>query len=79
MRVRIKLIDIFRDYLPPGADVSDFWLDVAEDAAVADIFDLLGIPADLPRVVSHNRRIVPGTQRLSEGDVIAIFSPVFGG
>ncbi len=79
MRIRIKLIDIFRDYLPPDAEGPNFTLDVAEDAVTADIFSILGIPDDLPRVVLYNHRIITKIQRLSDGDVVAIFSPVFGG
>lgn len=79
MHVRIKLIDIFRDYLPPGSDVSNFTLEVQKDAVIHDIFPILGIPDDLPRVILCNSQIVQEDQRLSDGDVIAIFSPIFGG
>ena len=79
MHVQIKLIDIFRDYLPPGSDVSSFTLDVQQKDMIQDIFPLLGIPDSLPRVISCNGKIAQGDRRLNEGDVIAIFSPLFGG
>ena len=79
MLVRIKLIDIFRDFLPPGTDVSNFKLELQNNAVVHDIFSTLDIPDDLPRVILCNGKFAKKEQRLSDGDVIAIFSPIFGG
>ena len=79
MQVQIKLIDIFRDYLPPGSDVSNFTLDVQQQDMIQDIFPLLGIPDDLPRTIYCNGKRAQGDQPLNPGDIIAIFSPMFGG
>ena len=79
MHVQIKLMDIFRDFLPPGFDVSNFTLEVQNKAMIHDIFSILGVPSDLPRVISCNGQIAQEDQLLNDGDVIAIFSPMFGG
>lgn len=79
MHVRIKLIDIFRDFLPPGSDASNFTLEVPQKAMIYGIFSTLGIPDDLPRVILCNGQIVHKDQLLTDGDVVAIFSPIFGG
>ena len=79
MHVRLKLIDIFRDFLPPGSDASHFSLEVQKKATIHAIFSLLGIPDDLPRVILCNGQIVHKEQQLTDGDVVAIFSPIFGG
>ena len=79
MNVRIKLIDIFRDYLPPGSDVTNFRLEVQKEALIRDIFSNLNIPDDLPRVILCNGKFAKKEHPLSDGDVVAIFSPIFGG
>ena len=79
MHVRLKLIDIFRDFLPPGSDGSNLTLEVSKKAVIHDIFSILGIPDDLPRIILYNGQIAQEDQGLSDGDVIAIFSPIFGG
>ena len=79
MYVRIKLIDIFRDFLPIGSDASNFSLEVQKKATIYDIFSILGIPDNLPPVILCNGQIVHKDQLLTDGDVIAIFSPIFGG
>lgn len=79
MHVQIKLMDIFRDFLPPGSDASDFRLEVQKDSGLQDIFSILGIPDNLPRVILCNGRFADQNRPLTDGDVVAIFSPVFGG
>jgi sulfur carrier protein ThiS len=79
MHIQVKLMDIFRDYLPPGSDASGFRLEVRETGRVRDVFSILNIPDDLPRVVLCNGQIIQKDRRLTDGDVIAIFSPIFGG
>jgi len=79
LRIQVKLFDIFRDFFPPGADVSDFWLDFQNEAKLGDIFSKLGIPENLPKVIICNNRVWEENQVLKAGDVIAIFSPISGG
>ena len=79
MRVQIKLIDIFRDFLPPGVSFSDFRLEFQEGATIGDIFVRLAIPGDLQRFIFCNGRAADADQLLNDGDVVAIFSPIFGG
>lgn len=79
MHVQIKLMDIFRDYLPPGSDVTDFRLEVQKGSGLQDIFSKLGIPDNLPRVILCNGRFVDKNRPLTDGDVVAVFSPIFGG
>ena len=79
MQVQLKLIDIFRDFLPPGSCFSDCRLEFPEKAAIGDIFLRLAIPDDLPRMVFCNGRPADEHQLLTDGDAVAIFSPIFGG
>ena len=79
MLVRVKLMDIFRDFLPSGSDASKFMLACQKNDRAEDIFFKLGIPAELPRVIVHNGRVASKDQKLQDGDIIAIFSPIFGG
>ncbi|MFC1798295.1 hypothetical protein ACFLZL_00600 [Thermodesulfobacteriota bacterium] len=79
MQIQVKLMDIFRDYLPPGSDVSKFILDCQTNDRVENIFIILGIPDDLPCVILCHGQIIEKDRLLAGGDVIAIFSPIFGG
>ena len=63
----------------PGSDVSNFTLDVQQKDMIQDIFPLLGIPDNLPRMIYCNGKRAQGDQPLNPGDIIAIFSPMFGG
>jgi hypothetical protein len=79
MRIQIKLMDIFRDYVPPGSDASKFMLGCRRNDSIDDIFFKLRIPAELPRVIVHNGQIADKDRLLTDGDVVAVFSPIFGG
>jgi len=54
-------------------------LEVPELSTVSELIDLLGLPADLSRVVLVNGRDPAPGGRLAAGDVVAIYPPLAGG
>lgn len=84
MKITFKLFASLTDYLPadrpPGNVVQ---IDVAENASIAEIVALFGLPQKLVHLVLVNGVFVPpaerASRRLVEGDVLAIWPPIAGG
>ncbi len=79
MKIRVKLFGIFCDFFPPGTRGPGFWLEMEEEAGLAEVISKLKIPEDLPRSIILNGRVANGDLPLKEGDVVAIFTPITGG
>ena len=81
MRVRVKLFATYREVV--GA--KDLVRSVREGAVLSDLLD--GLLQEYPRLAGHretmllavNREFAGPTQRLRDGDEVAVMPPVSGG
>jgi sulfur carrier protein ThiS len=84
MRITFKLFASLTDYLPVQARYSNVLeLDVAPEASISQIIEPYGLPPKLVHLVLINGKFIEPekrlTQRLGEGDVLAIWPPIAGG
>lgn len=81
MRVRVKLFATYREVV----GVKDLVRSVEEGSALSDVLD--GLLREYPRLAGYretmllavNREFVEPTQRLRDGDEVAVMPPVSGG
>ncbi len=79
MRVTVKLHGLLRPYHPGPNRSSVLELELFDNATPADAIAALKLPAELARLIFVNDVQATGTQPLSEGDHIGLFSVVVGG
>ncbi len=79
MKVTVRLLATFRDFLPQHAVRSALCVDVDESATVQTVLEGLCVPHDLPRIVLVNGRYAAEESLLTEGDVVSVFPPLIGG
>lgn len=77
MKIRIKLLAHYHQYLPPGCR-SSYETEVPPDARVEDVLAQLPVPVEESVVLVNGRTPQPG-QRLQEGDVLCLFPAIGGG
>lgn len=79
MKIRVKLIANYCEYLPPSAKGDTVEVAVSPGASVAEVLSPFGVPLDDSSVIVLNGLTVPLDTRLSEGDVVTAFSAIAGG
>ena len=83
MKIRVKLFASPTPYLPGGAHNNEAELDIADDAAVADVIAHLKLPAQSCHLVLVNGVYVGpeerAARRMKAGEALAIWPPVAGG
>jgi molybdopterin converting factor small subunit len=79
VKVTVKLLATFRDFLPQPAGQSALGMDIAADETIQDLLKTLGVPDDLPRIVLINGHYAAEDSRLCAGDVVSLFPPLIGG
>jgi sulfur carrier protein ThiS len=84
MKITFKLFASLTDYLPLQARYSNVLeLDIAPNASISEIIEPYGLPPKLVHLVLINGKFIEPekrlTQRLAEGDVLAIWPPIAGG
>jgi len=84
MKITFKLFASLTDYLPAQARYSNVLeLDIAQDASISQIIEPFGLPPKMVHLVLINGKYIEPdkrlTQRLVEGDVLAIWPPIAGG
>lgn len=79
MKVEVRLFATLAKFLPPNGRDGAVELEIPEGSTVAEITRLLGIPADLARVVLVNGRDIGPEAPLGARDVVTIFPPLAGG
>jgi sulfur carrier protein ThiS len=74
MKVQVKVIGplIYKT----GFSEKDFDLDPS--TTVKDLVEMIGIPAERPRIVTRNGKAVLPEDRIENGDKIAV-SPIYSG
>ena len=78
MRIQIKLLATYRQYLPPGSTGSSYEMEVPADTRVEALLPQLPTPSDGSVVLVNGRGPQPG-QTLQEGDVVCLFPAIAGG
>lgn len=83
MQVKLKLYASLAPFLPPGAEKNQISVDVAEGTTVRGLLDSHCLPPIMCHLVllngvfqSPEKRL---TQKLTEGDAVAVWPPVAGG
>lgn len=84
MKITFKLYASLGQYLPAeGREGNAVEIEVAPDAAIADVIAPYNLPMKLVHLVLVNGHFVPpeqrGSHRLKDGDALAIWPPIAGG
>jgi sulfur carrier protein ThiS len=83
VRITLKLFALLSSYLPDVAKYNQVELDVPAGSTPASVMASLHLPVKLCALVFLNGVFVHAadraTQRLGEGDVLAIWPPIAGG
>jgi len=79
MKVYVKLLNVYRKYLPDDAQGAAYSMDVPFGTRVEELLARVPIPADESQVVLVNGHTPLEEQVLKEGDTIAIFPAMAGG
>jgi molybdopterin converting factor small subunit len=77
MTVRVHLLGYLARYSPSGQE--KFKLDLAPEATVGTLLEIIGFPAGLERMILVNGRQAGPIAGLGEDDEVFIFSPATGG
>lgn len=85
MNIEVRMFMKFKAYLPSNSEGGKAMLSLEEGSTFSDLLNSLAIPVDEPKLVIINgisRGISSDkvkTEKLSDGDVVAIFPPAGGG
>ncbi len=78
MTVEVRLFANLADLLP-RTQSGRVTVDVPDGSTVADVARVVGIPADMARVVLINGHDAEEHEHLASGDVVTFFPPLAGG
>jgi len=83
MKVTVKLFATLADYLPPGSKGNQIEVEAPEGEVVAVVLGRFNLPERLVHLVLVNGTYIPpverASQRLMEGDHLAVWPPIAGG
>lgn len=79
MRVYVRLLGVYRDYLPADARGSTYSLETPSGTRIEELQAQLPVPAEEGQVVLINGRTPLSGQVLEEDDTIAVFPAMAGG
>ncbi len=79
MRVSVRLLGAYREYLPANVCGSTYNLETPNGARIEVLLAQLPVPVDERYVVLINGRTPLARQILKEGDTIAVFPAMAGG
>ena len=79
MKVYVKLLNVYRKYLPDDAQGAAYSLQVPDGTRVEELLAQVSVPADESQVVLVNGHTPLAEQVLKEGDTITIFPAMAGG
>ena len=77
MKVQLKLIATYREYLPPE-NKGKALIDVPEGTTAASVITELGVPLEESVILVDGRSPNPG-ETLEEGNVVFVFPATAGG
>lgn len=79
MKVTIKLLNVYRQYLPDNAQGSTYSLQVPTGTRMNELLAQVPVPVDETQVVLVNGSTPSIDQILVDGDTVAIFPTMAGG
>jgi molybdopterin synthase sulfur carrier subunit len=79
VKVEVHLFATLATHVPPGAVGDGVTLDVPGGSTVADVIQVLKIPADVDCLHVVNGRDAASEHHLADGDVLVLFPPLAGG
>lgn len=79
MKINVRLLGTLGKHCAGYDPAMGMDLDVPADARVADIVEILGLPADRIGFVSVDGELVRAEDRVPEGAVVKFFHPLRGG
>jgi sulfur carrier protein ThiS len=79
VNVTIKLLNVYRQYLPDNAQGSTYSLQIPQGTRVAELLAQLPLPDGEKKVVLVNGSTPSLDQVLVDGDIIAVFPSMAGG
>ncbi len=77
MRLTVRLFGDLRRYLPDGAD--ELLMEAPDGTTVQGMLEQAGINPQEVWLVRANKKMIPESQTLLDGDDIEVFEPVGGG
>jgi len=79
VNVTIKLLNVYRKYLPDDAQGSTYSLHVPTGTRIAELLAQVPVPIEETQVVLVNGSTPSVDQVLVDGDTVAIFPTIAGG
>jgi len=79
MKITVKFIANYQQFLPVGTDGNAIELEVPRGRTISDILSRFGVPLDDTSVIVLNGITVDLNTPVSEGDTISAFSAIAGG
>ncbi len=79
MKIQVKLLATYREYLPAGTNGSTLDTETKPGATAVAILTKYGVPTDGSSVILVNGRTPTPDQPLQEGDVVCAFPASAGG
>jgi molybdopterin converting factor small subunit len=79
VKVTIKLLNVYRRYLPEHAQGSAYSLQIAPGTRITELLAQIPVPMDEKPVILVNGSTPDAHQVLVDGDVVAIFPSIAGG
>lgn len=79
MKITIKLLATYREYLPEGTTGNQIEINVAPNTSPQNILDMYSLPPLPESVILVNGKSPKLSQALVEGDEVCIFSAIAGG
>ncbi|MBW2367565.1 MAG: MoaD/ThiS family protein [Deltaproteobacteria bacterium] len=79
MKIYINLIGHLNKYMPSIVTGKNAPLQVKDGCTVKELVAELGIPIDLPKIISVNETLVKSDHVIKDADQVKIIPPVGGG
>ena len=79
MKVTLKLLAIYRKYLPPEAEKGAIEVEITPGTQAVDLVSQFGVPIDDTSVILVNGRTPDPDVALQDGDVVFVFPAMAGG
>lgn len=79
MKVKLKLLATYRNFLPPGVEKGELELTIPGGISVHELVERYGVPAGESSVILVNGQTPKGDAVLEDGDVVFVFPAIAGG
>jgi molybdopterin converting factor small subunit len=79
MKIKVKLLSNYRDYLPPESNNNEISIEVGPNTVPEMILDFFSLPKIPESVILVNGKSPELLSSLQDGDEICIFSAMAGG